>query len=166
MENQCFIFETPRELFNEVKAALRLLKDKEEITNRNFFFIAAGLNHLREWIAPKYNPRIKKGKVTNPPKFLCEKFYNKIHAECPEFKTINQVCNGLKHCKNKGATASGNSSPVLADWKRMSDVPSLKSGAPQEFSIDGKSAVEVFESVVKFYDEYWFKENPTGIRLE
>lgn len=151
-----FGIQSPTHLFSEVDTALSALQTPEGTTFRNLFFLLSALNHLREWIAPGY---IHTAPANTPNKV----FFNSIHDNCPEWKLVNSLCNGLKHVKPIAYhQTTDNASSLLADWHTMAGVTSLEHGHPQKFTVDGHDVIEILEAVRNYYATNWFQKQTSA----
>ena len=156
-----FGLQTPEDLFREIDSALTAFKTPKGTNNQTLFFLLAALNHLREWIAPGYKPNTdKNGNLRNTPKTAGEKFYVLIY-ENPEWRLINELCNGYKHCLPSESVQDDNASSLMADMHSLTGVNSLSHGHSQCYEVNGRGVVEVMETVRDFYQKEWFeKQNP------
>lgn len=88
-----FNLNTPSDYFFHIENAIKSYQGKSNKSIQELFFIINGLNHLSEWIAPRYDYNIK-------PRTPNEIFFNNIWS-LSEFRTINKLCNGVKHLNEK-----------------------------------------------------------------
>jgi hypothetical protein len=151
-----FGVESPRHLLLEIDAALAVLRTSKGTTFRNLFFVLAGLNHLRDWIAPSAAEKLRKRKELTTPGEL---FYERIHRESSEWGVVNDLCNGLKHFRQDRYATSDNASNLLSDWHSMEGVTSLAIGHPQRFTVEGMDILPILEATRNFYVEHWFGQD-------
>lgn len=113
------------------------------------------LNHLREWIAPRY----KKRGGSWPPADTPEKqFSQNIYDNCPEFDTIRKLCNKSKHINRDPRTDSENGLPI-DDWKDIDSVKDFDKGPAKNYSVDGGNVIGIMKKVIDFYKTEWFEKS-------
>lgn len=149
-----FDINTAEDLFFHIREALKSFSGNRGKNVRELLFLVMALNHLREWIAPGYK-RDHKGvwPITNGKN---EEFFLDIW-KLPEFKTINKLCNGTKHCivKNPKTTDVEYGLPI-DEWSDIDGVQDFDSGQPQRFEVDGVNVETVMKTVQEYYSKNWF----------
>lgn len=151
MGNGGFGVFTAKQFFDQIEIVYRRLAQPGAKTVSDVFFVVFGLNHLREWIVPGYKYTKKK---PSPPKTHEENFYVHIFCASPEYKTIKEVCNGLKHVRTSSST-SAQHGLLIDEWPDTDGVSEFDKGQPSGFSIDGSDIVPVLGKVIEFY-RTWF----------
>ena len=98
-----FDIETPERFFHLIEQ--RFIRYQANVVKPTevLLFIIMGLNHLREWIAPQFEP-ISHNPLTWPPANTPEKAFSKKVYEDADHKVIRALCNGVKHVKARGLT--------------------------------------------------------------
>jgi hypothetical protein len=116
---------------------------------QDFLFLVFGLTHLREWIAPGYDPQHT---ATTP----AEQFFQHIY-DLREFRILQHLCNRSKHmipAKNAMGTLYES---TIDDWPNVDAVRDFDRGFPTAYSVDDQDALEVIQTVITFYDKNWFQ---------
>lgn len=127
----------------------------------DIFFLVMGANHLREWIAPGYDPEFKNKIPIPPPKTAEQKFYL-VLFEDKDFKIVKKLCNRAKHLKPRHREPSysySNSSDLcIDDWDCMiDDVPNWDEGPPAGFFVDGEEVGAILHRLLNKYRDDWFE---------
>jgi hypothetical protein len=140
-----------KDLFFYIQVSMKKYKNSKAKNIEQLFFIIMSLNHIREWIAPGY-------KHTYKPINVEQEFYNDIY-ELQEFKTIQDLCNGIKHLGSSKNTEAQYGLKI-DDWDAMfDDVKSFDDGPPSKFTVDGMDIENVLDKVIDFYSREWFDKN-------
>jgi hypothetical protein len=117
-------------------------------------FVILGLNHLREWIAPGYNPIWRnQNPIFKTPESPEQAFSKDLYLN-ENHRVIRELCNGLKHTELKHTTGS---TPGLNfdDWDEVDSVLVFDIGPPSGFTVDGNPIDEIIEAVLEEY-RAWF----------
>lgn len=124
-------------------------KDAEKL-----LYVVMGLNHLREWIAPLYDPK------TMNPSTPQEIFYEGIFGYSG-FKILKSICELSKHqnARSSITTAVGYSELPQCDWRSFAEVKKLRDGYPSHHFINQNDAADVCLEVLKYYKDNWFLPN-------
>lgn len=144
-----FHLASPDDFFYCLKNTLTRYKSDKAKRVEDLFFLVMGLTHLREWIAPGY-------KHTTPPATAAHKLYNDIY-ETAEFKTVQSLCNGLKHVEH-APTTSYSAGLAFDEWPDVSSVVKWDDGPPTAFYVDGEEVGELLQRLVESYQEKWFSK--------
>jgi len=120
----------------------------------DLFFLLMALNHLREWIAPRY---CKRNNKWPEPKNNAELFSRNIY-DIPEFDTLRKLCNGTKHLRKNTPKTSASYGLSIDEWNNINDVKSFDNGPPSQFEVNGKDVEELISTVLNYYSENWFNK--------
>lgn len=143
-----FNLKTPSDYFFHIENAIKSYQSKSNKSIQELFFIINGLNHLREWIAPDYDYKIK-------PQMPNEILFNKIWS-LSEFKIINKLCNGTKHLNEKVPKTHAEFGLPLSKWDNVASVLNFDDGPPTAFYVDDKDVLEIVLIVHNYYKYEWF----------
>lgn len=120
-------------------------------------FLVMGVNHLREWIAPDYDPRPDgRGRPKNTPKNAAERFYVAIFDG--DFKLVNQLCNRSKHLKKIDARTGLEGGLNIDEWPDSVDdlIGGFDQGPPTAFLVNEQDIGDVLERILNRYEKEWF----------
>jgi hypothetical protein len=145
-----FDIEHAQHLFELVESRFQRYRDDDEKATEDVLSVLMMVNHLREWIAPNYNPERGIWPSTHSP---AEQFSRRVY-EHADFAVIRGLCNGTKHAKTIKGTAT-KYDPYLSRWPKISSVKSLIRGVPISHSVDGRPIEDHIEPVMALYRE-WF----------
>ena len=148
--NIIFDIYAPEEFFYSINTAWENYKRGKQKSVELLLFVIMGLNHLREWIAPKYSHK-------KPPTNDAENFYNLIFDNT-SFKTINGICNKSKHLQQIKENTSSIHNVPFDEWSDIDAVRDWDRGPASDYFIDGINIIEIVEKVIRFYDTEWFKK--------
>jgi hypothetical protein len=128
----------------------------KERPTEDLLFIIMALNHLREWIAPDYNPYGRPPKLRNP-KTKAEEFSRRLYCD-PNFKIIREICNATKHVKKNGPShkTTTESVPHQVDTGPHGPKFFITTNSATNHFIDGERVESFVRPVMKLYGE-WFK---------
>ena len=144
-----FHLSSPDDFFYSLRNTLaRYRRDKAKRVE-DLFFLVMGLTHLREWIAPGYNHK-------DPVLTAAHRLYHDIYGT-PEFKTVQAVCNGLKHVKHSPVTSYSGGLP-FDEWPEVNSVVKWDDGPPTAFYIDGEDVGDLLQRLVDSYQRKWFSK--------
>lgn len=146
LSNSFFDISSPKLFFQAIRRATKELKQSEFKNTEKLMFVIMGLNHLREWIAPKNTP-------LSPAKVFSQKIY-KLKAH----KTIRRLCNHSKHMDPFGGVMSMPPPAMIDDWPDVDSVNNFDYGPPRGYLVDGKDLLEVISEVIRYYDDHWFSQ--------
>jgi hypothetical protein len=118
-----------------------------EKSTEDILLIIMVANHLREWIAPGFDPR--RDAADSPDKKLSKQVY-----EHPHFNLIRQLCNGAKHLARMPPTSTEYETNVLA-WRDVLAVKDVFAGVPSGHLVDGQRVEQIIGPVMHMYRE-WF----------
>lgn len=116
---------------------------------QDLLFLVFGLTHLREWIAPGYDPQHA---VTTP----AQQFFQHIY-ELREFKILQHLCNRSKHMVPAKTVMGALYESKIDDWPDVDAVRDFDRGFPTTYSVDDQDVLEVIQAVIAFYDKHWFQ---------
>lgn len=130
-------------------------------------FLVMGVNHLREWIAPGYDPRPDgRGRPKNTPKNAAEKFYVDIYDD--DFKLVNQLCNRSKHLRKIGARTGFEGGLNIDEWPDSVDdlIGGFDQGPPTAFLVEGQEIGEIVQRILSRYQIEWFdRRQPSSVSV-
>lgn len=149
-----FNIQTPKDYFYHIKNSIEKYKSDKEKKIERLFFIINGLNHLREWIAPNYNPYFK-NEDENPPKNK-EQIFSKNIYDLSEHKIIRKICNGFKHLKKQTKELNTSYNSNVDEWENVDDILDVDTGSPSNYFVDNKNILEFIEEIAKYYEDKWF----------
>jgi hypothetical protein len=144
-----FDLNTPSQFFDSIRRILDRYKSSNAKDIEDLLYVLMGLNHLREWISPGYDPF--KRQPQNPQ----EHFYNAIW-ENHSFKKIKALCNRTKHLQPISEKTSSTHGIPLDDWPNVDAVRNFDLGPPSNYFVDGENVIEVIDEIVRFYQDNWF----------
>ncbi len=143
-----FDIESADQLFGLLKAVASNLTSTRGKRTQDLLFLVFGLTHLREWIAPAYDPK----QVPATPE---EQFYQQIF-ELDEFNILRALCNRSKHMSRSESAMGALYGATIDDWPEIDFVTDFDRGPPMAYFVDGHDVEDVIRTVIKFYDENWF----------
>ncbi len=149
-----FDIDGPRELFAMLDHRFRDYCDDDEKADEDVVAIVVWVNHLREWIAPGYEPKKKNGQCVWPKADTPEKLLSQEVYDHPSFKVVLDICNALKH--HDGALLR-----IVTETKYENEEP----GIPSAHLVNGRPFEDYIEPVMAIYRR-WFaqttdREKPT-----
>jgi len=144
-----FDLNTAQEFLDSICRIIKRYKSSVAKEIEYLLYVIMGLNHLREWIAPGYNPK-------NTPKNPGEVFYQDIWDN-KSFQIINSICNGTKHLAKMDLTTSSEYGIPFDDWPEVDAVRIFDLGPPSNYFVDGQNIIEIIDEAVNFYETKWFK---------
>lgn len=148
-----FDIESARELFAMLRTRFGQYSEELEKSTEDAIFIVLIANHLREWIAPGYNPSNNNWPSA---KTDAERFSRRVY-EHSDFALVRALANGTKHLKNSSRTDTMYFNNTMDDL-RLGDVggqPIMK-GIPAAHFVDDRLLETVIDPVMKLYGE-WFE---------
>ncbi|CAA6604748.1 conserved hypothetical protein [Rhodospirillaceae bacterium LM-1] len=119
-------------------------------STEDLLYVILGLNHLREWIAPGYNPEKKKW----PPNDTDEKTISKKIYESPQHIIVRELSNFAKHLR-KDRQASYSGGAAIDEWSDIDSVANFDIGPPTAHSVDNHPIEEIIEPLIRLYED-WF----------
>jgi hypothetical protein len=149
---QIFDIESPQDLFDLVERRFKLYCEAVDKSPEDILFVIMIVNHLREWIAPDYNPRNGNWqKADSPEKYFSQKVYKDIN-----FDVIRNLCNGTKHA-NKAPNTSIEYEPNIFAWKSVFAVRHIFRGVPLSYLVDGQPIESYVKPVMEMYREWFYR---------
>lgn len=147
-----FDMNTPEEFFASIQRTFEEFRAPAAKPIEGLLYVVMGLNHLREWIAPGYDPK-------HDAQSSAEEFHDKIYRE-PSFKTVKQVCNMTKHLAPSPDTSSTHGLK-MDDWDavKVDSVRDFDLGPASDYFVDGRNVIDICEDVIRFYREEWFERD-------
>ena len=140
--------ESAEQLFGLLKAVAESFTSGRGRRTQDLLFLVFGLTHLREWIAPGYDPK-------RPPATPEETFYQKIF-ELREFNVLRDLCIRSKHMSPSEGVMGTLYGADIDDWPDIDSVTDFDRGPPIAYSVDGDDVDDIIRAVIRFYDENWF----------
>jgi hypothetical protein len=142
--------ESADQLFSLLKAVANNFMETHGKRTQDLLFLVFGLTHLREWIAPDYDPK-------RAPATPEEKFYQQIFG-LEEFNVLRALCNRSKHMSQSDSAMAAIFGANFDDWPDIDSVTDFDRGPPIAYFVDGRDVNDVIRVVIKFYDENWFQK--------
>lgn len=127
-------------------------------STEDLLFVIMGICHLREWIAPDFNP--KNGRWD--PCDTDEKSFSKEIYLTDSFDTIRRLCNTSKHFelrKERQPITTVTFDSFVDDWPDFDSVASVDDGPPTSHVVDGYPVEKLIDDVLQRYRD-WFSRNP------
>lgn len=149
-----FDIESAEQLFGLLKVTAQAFLATRGKRTQDLLFLVFGLTHLREWIAPGYDPE----KQPSTPE---ERFFQEIF-KLEEFNILRALCNRSKHMSQSVEAMGALYSSHIDDWPDVDSVINFDRGAPLAYFVDGRDVEEVIPVVLKFYEDNWFKKGALG----
>ena len=149
-----FDIDSPEQLFDLLKIVASSFTSLQGKRTQDLLFLVFGLTHLREWIAPGYDPKKK-------PASSEEQFYEKIFG-LTEFNILRALSNRSKHMSQSKPAMGALYGAKISDWPDINSVTNVSRGPPIAYFVDGHDIEDVIRAVIRFYDENWFQ--PRGGR--
>ena len=115
-----------------------------------------GLNHLREWIAPGYNPE-------KTPSNEQETFFQLIFKNA-SFKVINSLCNKTKHFQRMKENTSSEHNVLFGEWLDIDAVRNWDKGPASDYFVDGINIIEMIDEVLGFYRTEWLEKKRVAFK--
>jgi hypothetical protein len=142
-----FDLQDPEHLYILVRRNLTLLGSSKVKETERLLFAVFGLNHLREWIAPRHDGR-------QPATSDEEAFSLSIYSD-PDYDVVRRICNRSKHLSTAPGELTAEYGTTIGDWPSLDSVMSMDAGPPIGFEVDGQNLLEILERVAALY-ETWF----------
>ena len=156
--NIIFDIYSPEEFFYSINTTWANYKKGKQKNVEILLYVIMGLNHLREWIAPRYNPKCKSGKkLWKTPSTDAESFSQAIYKDA-SFEIIRGLCNGTKHPKQMKANTSSDHDVPFDDWSDIDAVRNWDKGPASVYSVDGIDVINIIDKVIDLYRIEWFKK--------
>lgn len=149
-----FQLSTPEGFYRLIKSTLDEVSRARTLNHKDIFFLAAGLTHLREWIAPGYgrNEREERGPLTD-----AEHFHDRLYNQCKSFKLVQELCNGTKHFQKYKDETGYEAGALNDDWEDFDSVPNFDEGPPTVMRVNGRNVLDIFQEVLDYYTDHWFE---------
>jgi len=145
-----FSIQSAKSFFDSIVDTRKKYSSENTKNIEHLLYIIMGLNHLREWIAPRY-------KHTDTPTEPAHYFFNDIY-KVPEFIIINSICNRTKHLSTSPHETTVEYSDKLASWNSLNDVKILSNGVPTDYYVDNNNVLSLIDTIISFYDSNWFSQ--------
>ncbi|MGH9428006.1 MAG: hypothetical protein ACRD2L_17110, partial [Terriglobia bacterium] len=110
-----FDIQSAEELFRLLKTVANSFTLSRAKCTQDLLLLVFGLTHLREWIAPGYDPN----RMAVTP---AEKFYQHIFT-LDEFKVLQDLCNRSKHMSASESVMGTLHESTIDDWPDVDSVP-------------------------------------------
>jgi hypothetical protein len=146
--------ESAEQLFGLIKASSRNFSASRGKSTKDLLFLVFGLTHLREWIAPGYDPK-------EPPSSPEEQFFQDIFG-LEEFNILRELCNRSKHMNAKVEATGALYGGTFDDAPDVDAITNFDRGAPLAYFVEGKDVEDLIPVVIRFYEENWFKRLDQG----
>ena len=140
--------ESPQQLFNLLRIAAKDFALSKGKRTQDLLFLVFGLTHLREWIAPDYDPQ-------KPPVRPEELFYQEIFS-LREFNILRALCNRTKHMEVSESAMGALYGAKIDDWPEISSITNIGRGPPIAYFVDGHDVEDIIRIVISKYEE-WFQ---------
>lgn len=144
-----FDIQSAEELYRLLRTVANSFISSRAKRTQDLLLLVFGLTHLREWIAPGYDP--KRAAVTQ-----AEQFYQHIFT-LNEFRVLQDLCNRSKHMAASDTIMGTLHQSTIDDWPDVDSVPDFDRGFPTAYSVDDRDVLEVIQAVIAFYDKHWFQ---------
>jgi hypothetical protein len=145
-----FDIQSAEQLFNLLKTVANTFTSSRAKRTQDLLLLVFGLTHLREWIAPGFDPR---GQPVTPG----EQFFQDIYM-LDEFKVLLALCNRSKHMSPKVSAMGTLHRSTIDDWPDVDSVSDFDRGPPTGYFVGGRDVEDVICEVIKFYDDKWFQK--------
>lgn len=146
--NDIFDIKSSEEFFSSVLRIYDRYQRSNEKDIEDLLYVLMGLNHLREWIAPRYKPKTQPSKP--------EEAFSKEIYSLPSFTIIRSLCNRTKHMTKVIATASSHDIP-FDDWTDIDAVRNFDLGPASKYLVNERDVIEILDDVIAFYKAKWFE---------
>jgi hypothetical protein len=151
-----------RRLFAILKDEFKLWIEEGEHHPAEAISLVLMTNHLREWIAPGYNP--KNGRWRPDPPVTPEQRFSREVYRHPNFKIVRAIANGTKHAKEASHSTSVKYAPEgLLHLGSIAGQEEL-TGIPREYLVDDQPPEEVLAPIIGLYGR-WFELPENQIRV-
>ena len=144
-----FDIQSAEQLFHLLKSIANTFTSSKAKRAQDLLLLVFGLTHLREWIAPDFDPR-------QPPQTPEQQFYQDIY-ELAEFKVLQSLCNRSKHMIATNTVMGTLHESTIDDWPDVDSVLDFDRGHPTAYSVDNRDVEDVVKTVIRFYDVGWFR---------
>lgn len=148
-----FDIESARDLFNMIEHRFKKYSSDPEKATEDILFVLMVASHLREWIAPGYDP--KNGRWPKPTDHA-QDFSRKIYED-ENFAVIREICNGTKHARKIRATNTVYDENILG-WSDFLAVKDFLKGNPVCHVVGGRPVETFIEPVIEMYRK-WFDDS-------
>jgi hypothetical protein len=145
-----FDIQSAERLFHLLKSIANTFTSSKAKRTQDLLLLVFGLTHLREWIAPDFDPQ-------HPPLTPEQQFYQDIY-ELAEFKALQGLCNRSKHMIATNSVMGTLHEATIDDWPDVDSVLDFDRGLPTAYSVDDRDVEDVIRAVIRFYDDGWFQK--------
>lgn len=121
---------------------------------QDLLLLVFGLTHLREWIAPDHDSR----RLPQTPE---DAFYEEIF-KLEEFNILRLLCIRSKHMSQTVGVMGTLYGSRIDDSPDIDSIADFDRGAPIAYSVDERDMEDVIQTVIKFYEERWFRNHSTA----
>lgn len=149
-----FDIDSAEQLFYLLKRVANSFSSMKGKRTQDLLFLIFGLAHLREWVAPDYDQE-------RPAKSPEEEFFKEI-GELEDFKILKRLCNRSKHMSRRVGVMGTMYGATIDDAPDIDSLSDFDRGAPIAYSVDERDVEELVRTVLKFYDERWFRIRGTA----
>lgn len=149
--------ESSQQLFDLLKTAAKNFSSSKGKRTQDLLFLVFGLTHLREWIAPDYDPK-------NIPVLPEEKFYQEIF-DIDEFNILRSLCNRSKHMVCSDSAMGALYGANISDWPDIDSVRDFGRGPPIAYFVDGQDVEDILRVVIRHYEK-WFQQVGNGNEMK
>lgn len=132
-------------------------------STEDLLFIIMGLCHLREWIAPDFNPKWTASGLQWGACDSDEKSFSREVYLLESFDKIRRLCNATKHFELKHGKQPHTQvafDSLIDDWPDIDSVASFDSGPPTCHKVDGTPVDAFIDEVLQKY-RTWFDRKPS-----
>lgn len=145
-----FYIQSAEQLFYLLKTVANTFTSSEAKRMQDLLLLVFGLTHLREWIAPGFDPK-------RPPVTPGEQFFQDIYM-LDEFKVLQALCNRSKHMSPTDSVMGTLHTLTIDEWPDVDSVSDFDLGSPTAYSVDDRDVDDVIQVAIKFYEDHWFRK--------
>ncbi|MCL5801952.1 MAG: hypothetical protein M1283_05475 [Gammaproteobacteria bacterium] len=128
---QFFDINSDEAFFRSLQRAASKFQTPKVKDTASVLYLLMGVNHLRDWICPGFNP--KEQKPVTPE----QHFYVAIYS-LPEFRIVNSLCNRSKHMGRMPYRLEATYGAMIDEYPEIDSVFDFDNGPPLGYSVDGR----------------------------
>ena len=152
-----FDFGDAKAFFDSIERAYNRYQQGPAKSTEELLYVIMGLNHLREWISPDFNPG--KNRKWPDAKNIEQKLSKKIYED-DNYTIIRSLCNSTKHARYDIETDT-QFGLTMDEWPDLDAVANFDLGPPKGHCVNGKPIDQIIDPVVDLYSE-WFSSRPNS----
>ena len=150
-----FDFGNAKEFFASIERVNNRYRRGPAKSTEDLLYVIMGLNHLREWISPGYNPGRNRKWPTARNK---SQEFSRIIYENQYFTIICSLCSLTKHVRQE-IEADAQFGLSIHEWPDVPAVAYFRLGPPKGHCVNVRQIEVIIDPIIDMYNE-WFISRP------